>query len=108
MGAIRTLVVDDEKLARDRLVGFLSGLHDVSLLGQAADGVEALKLIEEERPDLVFLDVQMPGMGGLEVLKALREPPPHVVLPTAYHESAIRPVDVGALGHRCTPSARRR
>ena len=86
MAAIRTLVVDDEKLARDRLVGFLSGLDDVSLLGQAADGVEALKLIEEERPDLVFLDVQMPGMDGFEVLRALREPPPRVVFSTAYDE----------------------
>ncbi len=108
MGAIRILVVDDEKLARDRLVGFLSGLHDVSLLGQAVDGVEALKLIEEERPDLVFLDVQMPGMGGFEVLKALREPPPHVVFSTAYDEYAIRAFEVGAVDYLLKPFGRRR
>jgi two-component system LytT family response regulator/two-component system response regulator LytT len=108
MAAIRTLVVDDEKLARDRLVGFLSGLNDVSLLGQAADGVEALRLIEEERPDLVFLDVQMPGMDGFEVLKALREPPPQVVFSTAYEEYAIRAFEVGAVDYLLKPFGRRR
>jgi len=108
MGAIRTVVVDDEKLARDRLVGFLAGLDDVSLLGQAADGVEALRLIEEERPDLVFLDVQMPGMDGFEVLKALREPPPHVVFSTAYDEYAIRAFKVGAVDYLLKPFGRRR
>ncbi len=108
MGAIRTVVVDDEKLARDRLVGFLADLDDVSLLGQAADGVEALRLIEEERPDLVFLDVQMPGMDGFEVLKALREPPPHVVFSTAYDEYAIRAFEVGAVDYLLKPFGRRR
>ena len=108
MGAIRTVVVDDEKLARDRLVGFLTDLDDVSLLGQAADGVEALRLIEEERPDLVFLDVQMPGMDGFEVLKALREPPRHVVFSTAYDEYAIRAFEVGAVDYLLKPFGRRR
>src|SRR5439155_1350000 len=72
------------------------------------DGVEALKLIEEERPDLVFLDVQMPGMGGFEVLKALREPPPHVVFSTAYDEYAIRAFEVGAVDYLLKPFGRRR
>jgi DNA-binding LytR/AlgR family response regulator len=108
MAAIRTLVVDDEKLARDRLIGFLSGLHDVNLLGQAADGVEALQLIEAERPDLVFLDVQMPGMDGFEVLKALRPPMPHVVFSTAYDEYAIRAFEVGAVDYLLKPFARAR
>src|SRR3989454_4886892 len=108
MGAIRTVVVDDEKLARDRLVGFLTDLDDVSLLGQAADGVEALKLIEEQRPDLVFLDVQMPGMDGFEVLRALREPPPHVVFSTAYDEYAIRAFEVGAIDYLLKPFGRQR
>ena len=64
---IRTLVVDDEKLARDRLRGFLTRVGGVELVGEAQDGVEAVRLIEEQRPDLVFLDVQMPGMDGFEV-----------------------------------------
>ena len=108
MGAIRTVVVDDEKLARDRLVGFLAGLDDVSLLGQAADGVEALRLIEEERPDLVFLDVRMHGMDGFEVLKALRRPSPHVVFATAYDDYAIRAFEVQAIDYLLKPFARAR
>jgi DNA-binding LytR/AlgR family response regulator len=106
--AIRTLVVDDEKLARDRLVGFLEGLDDVQLVGQAGDGVEALKRIEEERPDLVFLDVQMPGMDGFEVLKALRTPLPHVVFSTAYDEYAIRAFEVDAVDYLLKPLSRAR
>ena len=84
MAAIRTLVVDDEKLARDRLLGFLADLDDVRVLGQAADGVEALKLIEEERPDLVFLDVQMPGMDGFEVCTKIRTLPLNKTTPVIF------------------------
>ena len=72
---LRTLVVDDEKLARDRLCGFLRGIDDVEIVGEATNGPEAVALIEERRPDLVFLDVQMPGMDGFEVLKAAHPPP---------------------------------
>jgi len=108
MPPVRALVVDDEKLARDRLVGFLAGLEGVALAGQAGDGVEALRMIEEERPDLVFLDVQMPGMDGFEVLKALRPPLPHVVFATAYDEYAIRAFEVGAVDYLLKPFARAR
>ena len=108
MPALRTLIVDDEKLARDRLAGFVSRLDDVALVGQAGDGVEALKMIEEERPDLVFLDVQMPGMDGFEVLKALRPPLPQVVFATAYDEYAIRAFEVGAVDYLLKPFARAR
>ena len=108
MTAIRTLVVDDEKLARDRLVDFLAGLSDVALVGQAGDGVAALKIIEEARPDLVFLDVQMPGMDGFEVLKTLRGPLPHVIFSTAYDEYAIRAFEVGAVDYLLKPFARAR
>jgi two-component system response regulator LytT len=108
MSAIRTLVVDDEKLARDRLVDFLAGLADVALVGQATDGVAALKIIEEARPDLVFLDVQMPGMDGFEVLKTLRGPLPHVIFSTAYDEYAIRAFEVGAVDYLLKPFARTR
>jgi DNA-binding LytR/AlgR family response regulator len=108
VGAIRTLVVDDEALARDRLVRFLSGVDGISLVGQAADGVEALRMIEEERPDLVFLDVQMPGMDGFEVLKALPRPEFHVVFATAYDEYAIRAFEVQAVDYLLKPFARAR
>jgi two-component system LytT family response regulator/two-component system response regulator LytT len=108
MPAIRTLVVDDERLARDRLVDFLGGLPDVAIVGQAGDGVAALKIIEEIRPDLVFLDVQMPGMDGFEVLRTLRGPLPHVVFSTAYDEYAIRAFEVGAVDYLLKPFARTR
>src|SRR3989442_14145237 len=108
MPPVRTVVVDDEKLARDRLLGFLAGADGVSVVGQAADGVEALKVIEEEHPDLVFLDVQMPGMDGFEVLKALRPPLPQVVFSTAYDEYAIRAFEVGAVDYLLKPYARGR
>ncbi len=108
MPAVRTVVVDDEQLARDRLRGFLGGVEGVTVVGQAADGPEALRLIEEERPDLVFLDVQMPGMDGFEVLKALKPPLPQVVFSTAYDEYAIRAFEVGAVDYLLKPYARAR
>jgi len=108
MSAIRTLVVDDEKLARDRLAAFLAKEEDVAVVGQAKNGVEALEMIETEHPDLVFLDVQMPGMDGFEVLKALRAPAPHVVFATAYDEYAIRAFEVGAADYLLKPFARAR
>ncbi len=108
MSALRTLVVDDEKLARDRLAGFLAAVDDVELVGQAKDGVEALRTIEQERPDLVFLDVQMPGMDGFEVLKALRTPRPQIIFATAYDEYAIRAFEVEAVDYLLKPFARTR
>ena len=108
MSAVRTVVVDDEQLARDRLLGFLGRVDGVTVVGQAGDGVEALKIIEETHPDLVFLDVQMPGMDGFEVLKALRHPLPQVVFSTAYDEYAIRAFEVGAVDYLLKPYARGR
>ena len=105
---IRTLVVDDEKLARDRLASFLAGLAGVEVIGEAGDGVEALQAIEQGHPDLVFLDVQMPGMDGFQVLRALRDPVPHVVFSTAYDEYAIRAFEVGAIDYLLKPYARGR
>lgn len=108
MNAIRTLVVDDEKLARDRLIGFLAKLDGVEVVGQAENGVEAVERIERERPDLVFLDVQMPGMDGFDVLKALSRPAPHVVFATAYDDYAIRAFEVEAIDYLLKPFARAR
>src|ERR1051325_7687550 len=107
MPPIRALVIDDEKLAGDRLQGFLASL-DVTVVGQAADGVEALRRIEEDRPELVFLDVQMPGLDGFEVLQALPSPLPQVVFSTAYDEYAIRAFEVGAVDYLLKPYTRAR
>jgi two-component system LytT family response regulator/two-component system response regulator LytT len=108
MPSIRTLVVDDEKLARDRLTGFLRTMDGVDVVGEASDGVQAVELIGEHRPDLVFLDVQMPGMNGFDVLEALRPDPPHVVFATAYDEYAIRAFEVAAVDYLLKPFARTR
>lgn len=104
---IRTLVVDDEKLARDRLVSFLKDISDVAVVGQAKNGVDAVRLIEEASPDLVLLDVQMPGMDGLGVLRALNQRP-QVVFATAFDEYAIQAFEVHAADYLLKPITRTR
>src|SRR5262249_29141368 len=107
-GDIRALVVDDEKLSRDRLSGFLARVGGVGVIGEASNGVEAVQMIQERRPDLVFLDVQMPGMNGFEVLRALDGPQPHVVFATAFDEYAIRAFEVQAIDYLLKPFGRAR
>jgi DNA-binding LytR/AlgR family response regulator len=104
---LRTLVVDDEKLARDRLRTFLRGIEDVEVVGEAANGPEAVQLIEAERPDLVFLDIQMPGMDGFGVLRALSHKP-DVVFATAYDSYAIKAFEVHAADYLLKPISRDR
>lgn len=104
---LRTLLVDDEKLARDRLRTFLRGIEDVEIVGEAANGPEAVQLIEAERPDLVFLDIQMPGMDGFGVLRALSHKP-EVVFATAYDSYAIKAFEVHAADYLLKPISRDR
>jgi len=104
---LRTLLVDDERLARERLRTFLRGLDGVEIVGEAADGPEAVKLIEERRPDLVFLDIQMPGMDGFGVLRALSHTP-QVVFATAYDNYAIKAFEVQAADYLLKPISRDR
>lgn len=104
---IRTLIVDDEKPARERLFSFLRGMKDIEVIGQAKNGVEAIRFIEEQSPDLVFLDVQMPGTDGFGVLKAVNKPF-HVIFATAYDEYAIRAFEVQATDYLLKPISRSR
>jgi DNA-binding LytR/AlgR family response regulator len=104
---IRTLVVDDEKLARDRLMSFLRKFEDIDVVGQAGNGIEAVRQIEEQSPDLVFLDVQMPGLDGFGVLKAIKKPP-QVVFATAFDEYAIQAFEVHAADYLLKPISRTR
>ena len=104
---LRTLIVDDEAPARDRLRRFLGELTDVELIGEAEDGIRAVELIEREKPDLVFLDIQMPGLDGFGVLEALQEPPA-VVFVTAFDEYAIRAFEVNAVDYLLKPYSRSR
>jgi len=104
---IRTVIVDDEKLARDRLQTFLKGVKELEVVGEATNGLDAVKLIEEEEPDLVFLDVQMPGMDGFGVLKAITKRP-QIVFATAHDEYAIQAFDVHAADYLLKPISRTR
>lgn len=90
--ALTVLIVDDEELARDELSFLLREFRDIEIAGFATNGPEALAAIEDLEPDIVFLDVQMPGLDGLSVIRRLREqgiPAPYFVLSTAYDQYAI-------------------
>lgn len=107
---MKVLIVDDEKPARDRLRQLVdeSGKHEV--VGEAATGEQALSLVSELAPDVVLLDIRMPGLGGIETahhLNALDEPPA-VVFTTAYNEYAIEAFDARAIGYVLKPVRRER
>lgn len=101
---VRTLIVDDERLSRDRLRSLLERDGRVEIVGECADGVEALRAIEDECPDLVFLDVEMPELSGLAMLEALApERCPKVVFVTAYDKYLQRAFEVHALDYLRKP-----
>jgi two-component system LytT family response regulator len=103
------LVVDDEPLARERIAGLLEERVDVELIAECANGREAVDVIRSEEPDVVFLDVQMPGMNGLEVLAALApDPVPAVVFVTAYEAHAVQAFELHALDYLLKPFEDRR
>ncbi|HTE51778.1 MAG TPA: LytTR family transcriptional regulator DNA-binding domain-containing protein [Kofleriaceae bacterium] len=104
MSRIRVLLVDDEPLARDRLRRLLEPDPDIVVVGECADGVEAIAAIREKAPDLVFLDVQMPEKGGFDVLDELGpDDLPAIVFVTAYDHHAIKAFEVSALDYLLKP-----
>jgi two-component system response regulator LytT len=108
---ISALIVDDEQPARDELAFLLKDLPDVEVLGQGKNGVEALNLIRELTPQVVFLDVQMPGLDGFGVIKKLLERKarlPFVVFVTAYDNYAVQAFEVNAIDYLLKPIARPR
>jgi len=108
---ISTLIVDDEKPARDELAFLLKSFPEVRLVGQGKNGVEALSLIKEHAPDLVFLDVQMPGLDGFGVLKRLvdrKAKLPHIVFATAFDNYAVQAFEVNAVDYVLKPFDRAR
>ena len=108
MAAIRTLLVDDEQPARDRLRQLLAGAADVEIVGEAEDGVQALERIQELAPDLVLLDIQMPGCSGLEVAASLGRPRPAIVFCTAYDQYAVDAFELHAVDYLLKPVNRAR
>jgi two-component system response regulator LytT len=103
--ALRAVVVDDEALARDELAFLLGQAGGIEIVGQAGDGVEALSTIERLQPDVVFLDVQMPGLTGFEVARQLLdgEPASHIIFVTAFDQHAIEAFEVNAVDYLLKP-----
>ena len=102
---LRALVVDDEQLARDELCFQLEQLGDVEVVGQAGNGIEALDAIERLTPDVVFLDIQMPGLSGFEVAKRVfaKSLPAHIVFVTAFDQYAVEAFEINAVDYVLKP-----
>jgi DNA-binding LytR/AlgR family response regulator len=98
----RCLIVDDEDLARQQMAGLLAAQPNFQVIGEARNGVEALELIPELKPEVVFLDIEMPGLNGFDMLAQLRESP-LIVFATAYDEFAIRAFDANAIDYLLKP-----
>jgi two-component system LytT family response regulator/two-component system response regulator LytT len=108
---ISAILVDDEKLASEELAYQLRDFADIEIVATASNGLEALKLIEDLEPDLVFLDVQMPGLDGLGVIRKLREagvPLPYFVMATAYDQYAVEAFRWEALDYLLKPVEKER
>ena len=115
---LSALIIDDEQLAREELAYLLAQVGGVDVVAQGANGIEAVDLIEEHHPDMVFLDVQMPGLDGFAVIQKLMElrakangdaapqvadPLPQIVFATAYDQYAVRAFDVNAVDYLLKP-----
>jgi len=106
---IRTLIVDDELLARERLRQLLQDEAEIELLGECGDGNEAVEAIQKRSPDLIFLDIQMPELDGFGVLQSMTStPPPVVVFVTAHDKFALRAFEVHAVDYLLKPFDRER
>jgi DNA-binding LytR/AlgR family response regulator len=105
---MRVLIIDDEEAARDRLRRMLSTYEDLEIVGEAQDGPAAVEAVELKRPDLIFLDIQMPGCSGLEVAASLRAPRPRVIFCTAFDEYAVEAFELNAVDYLLKPVSRAR
>jgi len=99
---IRALVVDDEPLAREHLIGMLKADANVEVVGEARNGVEAIEMAGETSPDVIFLDIEMPGMTGFDVVRNLNNPP-LIVFATAYDEYAVPAFEANAIDYLLKP-----
>jgi two-component system response regulator LytT len=109
--SLSTVIVDDEQLARDELAYLLKDMGDINVVAQGKNGVEAVNLIREHNPDLVFLDVQMPGLDGFGVIKKLLDrklPLPKIVFATAFDQYAVKAFEVNAIDYLIKPFDKKR
>ena len=102
MKQYKTIVIDDERLAREELKSILSEYTEIDVIDEAQNGDEGIEKIKKHNPDLIFLDVSMPGMTGFDMLKKLTDIP-HVIFVTAYDEYAIKAFEVNALDYLLKP-----
>lgn len=100
---MKALLIDDERLARNELRRLLVAFPQIEIVGEASTAKQARELIGSVRPDLVFLDVQMPGETGLELLESLEPPAPRVIFTTAYDEFAVKAFELNALDYLLKP-----
>ena len=108
---LSAVIVDDEQLARDELAYLLKSAGDVNVVAQGKNGLEAISLIREHSPDLVFLDVQMPGLDGFGVIKKLLDrkiPLPKIVFATAFDQYAVKAFEVNAVDYLLKPFDKKR
>jgi two-component system response regulator LytT len=109
--SLSAVIVDDEQLARDELAFLLKNADDVNVVAQGKNGLEAVNLIKEHNPDLVFLDVQMPGLDGFGVIKRLLDkkiPLPKIVFATAFDQYAVKAFEVNAVDYLLKPFDKKR
>ena len=100
---MKALLIDDERLARNELRRLLAAFPDVEIVGEAANGKQAREQLTALSPDLIFLDVQMPGETGMELLESLEPPAPEVIFTTAYDEFAVKAFELNALDYLLKP-----
>src|SRR6202789_1188719 len=109
--SLSAVIVDDEQLARDELAYLLKNVGDVDVVAQGKNGLEAVSLIKEHNPDLVFLDVQMPGLdgfGGIKKLLDRKVPMPKIVFTTAFDQYAVKAFEVNAIDYILKPFDKKR
>jgi two-component system, LytTR family, response regulator len=100
--SINCLIIDDEQLARELLKEYIQQIPEITIIGEAAKGKDAVEMIDELKPDLIFLDVQMPGMTGFDVLDDITHDP-YVIFTTAYDQYAIRAFEKNAVDYLLKP-----
>src|ERR1700738_2853236 len=108
---LSAVIVDDEQLARDELAFLLKNVGDVEVVAQGKNGVEGVNLSREHNPDLVFLDVQMPGLDGFGVIKKLLDrkvPLPKIIFATAFDQYAVKAFEVNAVDYLLKPFDKKR
>src|SRR4051812_40722862 len=107
MNKIKVVIIDDEKPARDLIKKHLESIPEMEIAGECADGFEGLKVIQQVKPDLIFLDIQMPKITGFEMLELI-ENPPTIIFSTAYNEYALKAFEMNAVDYLLKPYTRER